>query len=375
MLDRMAKRKRRGRGRPARPDALYRGLAAALRERISGGDWPPGTVLPSLRALAAEYGAGENTVRQAVALLKRERRIKVSPWRRLVAADPQGAWTAAGLLVLHAISGALNGALRARYLPEVIRGVQIGAGERNSPILILHGRHLRHNLPTDALELPVRGIVLTGSFTRKILGRYANLGVPVVLTDRPGKGLKVHSVGVDNVAGAREATARLIAMGHKRIAFVRFVLLGVVGIDPDSAERQEGFLAALEAAGLPRGSGQVFNAFSSDTSESPSMRAIFETTPKFTAVLTASGGRARVVAEAAEAAGRSVPRDLSVISFQGQRASFPRFSGPRADFEEIGRRAVELLDAPRHPPQHARVPAVWADGETVAPVRRRKKKT
>lgn len=51
---------------------LYAQLADALRERIVKEAWPIGTQIPTLPALAEEFGVGLITVRQAVQLLKNE---------------------------------------------------------------------------------------------------------------------------------------------------------------------------------------------------------------------------------------------------------------------------------------------------------------
>ena len=51
---------------------LYRQLADVVRQRIAKGIWDIGTQIPSLDALAAEFGVALVTVRQAVALLSQE---------------------------------------------------------------------------------------------------------------------------------------------------------------------------------------------------------------------------------------------------------------------------------------------------------------
>lgn len=47
----------------------YGVVANALRQRIGRGQWPPGTRVPSLHALAKEFGVARLTARQAVQLL------------------------------------------------------------------------------------------------------------------------------------------------------------------------------------------------------------------------------------------------------------------------------------------------------------------
>lgn len=54
------------------PQKLYVQIADLIRGRIRGGHWQVGARLPSIDAMAAEYGVAVVTVRQAVALLEDE---------------------------------------------------------------------------------------------------------------------------------------------------------------------------------------------------------------------------------------------------------------------------------------------------------------
>ena len=73
-------------GRPVALDAEHRRIAAIFRSFIQDGGWKVGSVVPSLHALSRELHVSYGTVRQAVDLLKREQRLKVNAWRRLVVA-------------------------------------------------------------------------------------------------------------------------------------------------------------------------------------------------------------------------------------------------------------------------------------------------
>ena len=57
----------RGSDRP-----VYRQLADLLRERITTGEYPPGSALPAEGALAQEHGIGRDTVRRAMHVLRSE---------------------------------------------------------------------------------------------------------------------------------------------------------------------------------------------------------------------------------------------------------------------------------------------------------------
>jgi GntR family transcriptional regulator len=54
------------------PGKLYLHVASLMRKRVETGEWEPGTRLPALKQLAAEFGVANVTVRQAVAILEDE---------------------------------------------------------------------------------------------------------------------------------------------------------------------------------------------------------------------------------------------------------------------------------------------------------------
>jgi GntR family transcriptional regulator len=54
---------------PEPGQSRYGAVAAALRQRVVGGEWPPGTALPAEGRLAAEHGVALGTVRRALELL------------------------------------------------------------------------------------------------------------------------------------------------------------------------------------------------------------------------------------------------------------------------------------------------------------------
>jgi GntR family transcriptional regulator len=60
-----------------RPGALYRQVAAAIRDAIASGEYPPGTLLPSETQLIERYRVSRPTVRNAVAALRAEGLIEV----------------------------------------------------------------------------------------------------------------------------------------------------------------------------------------------------------------------------------------------------------------------------------------------------------
>jgi len=54
-------------------------VAARLRERIAAGEWAPDEALPSVAALAAEYGVARSSVARALRLLADDGLVTVRP--------------------------------------------------------------------------------------------------------------------------------------------------------------------------------------------------------------------------------------------------------------------------------------------------------
>lgn len=66
----------------------YEQLARILRERITAGEYPPGTRLPSLVAIQAETGLSPMTIRRAMRQLEAEGLVHIRPGRGTFAAKP-----------------------------------------------------------------------------------------------------------------------------------------------------------------------------------------------------------------------------------------------------------------------------------------------
>jgi GntR family transcriptional regulator len=57
---------------PGLAEVPHRQIAASLRQRLRAGEWPPGERLPSIPALAAEYGVAKQTVQRTIDQLRVE---------------------------------------------------------------------------------------------------------------------------------------------------------------------------------------------------------------------------------------------------------------------------------------------------------------
>ena len=64
-------------------------ISASLRQRIAGGEFESGALLPSEADLSAEYGVARSTMRRALTELEEERLITVLPGRGRVIAESE----------------------------------------------------------------------------------------------------------------------------------------------------------------------------------------------------------------------------------------------------------------------------------------------
>ncbi|WP_068427647.1 LacI family DNA-binding transcriptional regulator [Piscicoccus intestinalis] len=163
--------------------------------------------------------------------------------------------------------------------------------------------------------------------------------VPQVLiadgvADQPG----VHTVSVDQYAGAGMATEHLIALGHRRIAHLRGPITWF-----DAAERERGWAAAMEAAGLallPPLSGD----WSPESGFDAGVRLTCSELPD--AVVVSNDLMAMGLLAAFREAGVRVPEDVSIVGYDdisGAAYFQPALTTVRQPFLELGEACVATL--------------------------------
>ena len=169
----------------------------------------------------------------------------------------------------------------------------------------------------------------------------AQLNVPVVLIDNQYPEDFVHSILIDNVAGARDATAHLITQGHRHIAYIgdRY------GYQSET-ERFRGYCQAMVGGDVPalpelitKGDGKAEGGITA-------MEELLSLPKPPTGVFCYNDMTALGALHTIHSHGLRVPDDISVVGFDD--ISFASFSNPplttiRQPREQMGRRAVEIL--------------------------------
>ncbi|MDQ1041123.1 DNA-binding LacI/PurR family transcriptional regulator [Streptomyces sp. V3I8] len=176
-------------------------------------------------------------------------------------------------------------------------------------------------------------------------------GVPVVLLgERATHGLADH-VAVDNALAAEEATAHLLAGGHRRIA--------AIGLQPHLSNgtahhRLSGYRTALRKAGVtpdPALEKPVRALHRRDGAEA--MTALLREDARPDAVFAFTDELALGALHVAGAAGLRVPEDLALVGFDGiedARYANPALTTVVPDKRQIAERALQCLADRIHSP-------------------------
>lgn len=196
-------------------------------------------------------------------------------------------------------------------------------------------------LPRMLLEDDLDGLLLVGAFVDSTIARLMDRRTtPTVLVDAYAAENKYDSVVSDNFHGAREATAYLIAHGHRHIGLVG----SLPNAYPSFEERRRGYLQALQDHGIATPyfadchveRGEVNRAISE----------LLQRSPQITALFCCNDSAAITALQTVQALGRSVPGDLSVVGFDNidlaQHVS-PALTTMHVDKMAMGRLAVQLL--------------------------------
>ncbi len=150
--------------------------------------------------------------------------------------------------------------------------------------------------------------------------------------------LPLHSVAVDNAAGATLATRYLLSLGHRTVHHLSGPASWL-----DAEARVEGWREALREAGAAEPA-LISGDWSAASGYERGQQIARD--PSVTAVLCANDHVALGLIRALAEQGRQVPEDISVVGFDDipEAAYFlPPLTTVRQDFGELGRRALDSL--------------------------------
>lgn len=301
------------------PELKFRRLTADLRRGIHDGTWPPGSKLPTERALAAETGLSLTTVRRAYEELVTEGLVERRQGAGTFAArggppEPAGR-RVVGVLVPDT----------ALYYPRVLQGIEkelAGAGARLVLACSYYDRAVEETAIAELQSAGADGLLLVPGLhtaddpalrTRQLM----ELPVPVVLVERrltaAGPGDPTEHVCTDHAGGAYDAVRHLHALGHERQALV------LRSDGPPAALIADGFACAAQELGLPRPVyvREPMEGWDADRADD-AVRTLLD--GAVTGALCFGDREATLLQSAARRAGLRVPQDLALVSYDNEFA-------------------------------------------------------
>lgn len=189
----------------------------------------------------------------------------------------------------------------------------------------------------------VDGIVLMSEqVTKELLDKMGHSPVPIVLAGSIDQTQEIPSVNIDYLQAAYEAVNRLIDNGHKRIAFVSGPFTSTINQEYKFA----GYKRALEEAGIELDDNLVIaNEDSYDSGiEDWAELSKLENAP--TAFFAGSDELAIGIIHGAQDAGKKVPDDIEVISFENSKLARmvrPQLTSVVLPLYDIGAVSMRLL--------------------------------
>lgn len=166
-------------------------------------------------------------------------------------------------------------------------------------------------------------------------------GLPVIVIDRFFKDSELPYITSDNYKGAYDAICHLIEMGHKEIACIQGIHNSLPNI-----ERVNGYKKALDDHKIKRNEHFILgDSFSEENGYESGKRLLARKRPP-TAIFALSNLISLGVLEAASEAGKKIPTDFSLISFDEQPYS-SYLATPMTTIDqqkkEMGGKAVDYI--------------------------------
>lgn len=230
-------------------------------------------------------------------------------------------------------------ALRKTRTSLLIAGTDLQADTMERHLDLLYDRSV------DAL------ILLGDQANRKCLAQIQAFHKPLALIDSSLELPHAFTVGIDDYQAAYEMAEALYDMGHRRLAMIH----GDLADYPSGQARRDGFVAFVEAKGLP--APRLYEGQYDFESGYAGAQAILNGSEAPTAIFCGDDRMAVGAMKAAFDLKLRVPEDLSIAGFDDSdlaRMLRPSLSTVRQNFEEKGQLAVEALlamqDAEELPP-------------------------
>lgn len=285
----------------------YIRIAEALKLDMARGVLAPGDQLPSFAEMTQQFQVAKHTIDKAHTILEREGLVRREQGRGIFVEALQKKKLTGTIGLLLPVT-----ARHESYTLELLAGVQQQARAYGVNLMLVDDQA---PLNFDNID----GILL---FCNHYQVAPLNLppNIPRVLLLSPAADLDIANVTADDFGGAKAATLHLLKQGHRRISY-----MPATRQDAYSVQRIAGYRSALEEFGIPfeekfcyfdEGK-RVVNYFLSGEERMNTWLALGWRELKATAILAPNDMGALGMMKALGAVGIRVPRDVSVVGFDG----------------------------------------------------------
>ncbi|NJO83829.1 MAG: GntR family transcriptional regulator [Blastochloris sp.] len=322
---------------------LHVQLAQIIKTRIDDGTWRDGDVIPTEKALCAEFDVARGTVRQALQSLEADGFLRREQGRGTFVTFRQ---QAAAITPRRQQIAFIVPYVRDSSVSTMFMGFQQVAEAASYTTAF---SHVNNDVEQQArtiellIEQGVSGIALYPVDSEIVgpLQHLVNTGFPVILVDRYLKHLSTDFVMSDHFGGAILGTRYLLDLGHERIGFATWLSPAV-----SMEHRHIGYVQALRERGIMPDPSLVCYVEGYPTIDLKPMKALLQQPGRPTAIFAANDQIAIALYRAAASIGLRVPDDLAVVGFDNLDLAEqldPALTTIAQPFLKIGRTAAETL--------------------------------
>lgn len=259
------------------------------------------------------------------------------------------------------------------FYAEIMEGLEEGL-TREGYHLLLAGYQASVTdtpVPDFLMRGKVDGMILLGRFPNKIIQRFGELSVPLLLLDSNVE-WPIDSVISDGFSAELSTVTHLVSQGHKSIMMAAYDME-----DYNIDLRVQGFLAGLRQCGLDAGEKNVIRNRLSHDDIYASLRDHMKGPNAPTAIVAVNDTLAMALIRRLEKDGIHVPKHLSIVGYDDDDqyvtiGSRPFLSTVRVNKKELGRVGADLIlkriASPSAPVVKLRLPVEFISRESVLPL-------
>jgi DNA-binding LacI/PurR family transcriptional regulator len=354
------------------PTPRYLQVRRILEGDVRSGKYRPGDQLPGERDLARALNVSQMTVNKAILAMTADGWLRREIGKGTFVPEAFRPPVPAVLRIGFAVRTPTETVQEDFYLSGLLRGIQRAIA--NEPVSLNVLEVPKGEIFDRLQEAPIDGCLLVDVLDRNCddITRLAEAGKRMVIMGVDQEPLPVPFVDSDNYGGAMAAMEHLIGLGHRRIAGV-FAYTNSC----NSRMRMHAYADALASAGIaicPEYRVAVDDSEDNLAVIHQRVSDLLRASDRPTALFCGGFHLALEAMKAAQEAGLTVPRDISVVGFDdpiSARYVHPPLTTVHQPLEEMGYRAmcmlVEWLRTHEEPQHRDVLPATLQVRASTAP--------